>query len=67
MYTDEEVNSIKRDRDQARQLNIYLLVRLFQIYKLGTIRDIKHIIYVAIEKTGLVYPESFSIINGKAK
>ncbi|MCI1946440.1 MAG: hypothetical protein LKJ66_14210 [Clostridium luticellarii] len=67
MYTDEEVKVIKRDRDQAKQLNIYLLARLFQIYKLATTRDIKRIISMAVKKTGLVYPELFSIISEKVK
>ncbi|KAA8668667.1 hypothetical protein ACFHWD_18565 [Clostridium sp. MT-14] len=65
MYTDEEIKAIKRDRDRAKQLNIYLLAKLLQIYKSGATQDIKRIISMAIKKTGLVYPELFSIISEK--
>jgi hypothetical protein len=55
MYTDEQV----KDRDQAKQLNIYLLAGLLQIFKSKAPKYVKSIVTDTIEKGKTVYPEAF--------
>lgn len=59
MYTDEQVKIIEEDRDQAKQLNVYLLSGLLKLYKLDTSKKVKKIVEETIEKSKKVYPEIY--------
>ncbi len=59
MYTDEQVKVIEEDRDQAKQLNVYLLGGLLEIFQSDVTDDIKDIVTDTIKKGRSVYPETF--------
>lgn len=59
MYTDEQIEVIEEDRDQAKQLNVYLLAGLLEIFQSDVTDDIKGIVTNTIKKGRAIYPEAF--------
>lgn len=65
MYTDEQVKVIEQDRDQAKQLNVYLLAGLLEIFQSKAPKHVKSIVTDTIKKGKSVYPEAFPDIVDK--
>lgn len=59
MYTDEQIQVIEEDRDQAKQLNVYLLAGLLEIFQSDVTDDIKGIVTNTIKKGRAIYPGAF--------